>query len=240
MNHLVTSLLLLIPLALLAQQNPMVDNSVAELARPFVPSGWKVIATAKGDLNKDAAGDIALVIENTDIANIITNTDEGALPETFNTNPRYLLVLFKSENTYTLAAKDEDFIPSQDNPEIPCLVDPFVEAGGLEIKNGTLIITTQTFWSCGSWAIDDNTFTLRYQDGAFTLIGFDNHSGNRATGGVSEVSINYLTKKKSITDGGNMFFEEKDKPVTTWQKITVTKLLTLSDLSKDTEIDYWN
>jgi len=240
MKHVINALLLLISLALSAQENPMVDNSVAALAKPFVPSGWKVIATAKGDLNKDAAEDIALVIENTDEANIITNTDEGALPETFNTNPRHLLVLFKdkSANGYTLAAKNESFVPPHDNPEIPCLTDPFVDAGGLEVVKGTLVLSTQIFWSCGSWSIENNSYTLRHQDGDFVLIGFDSHSSSRSTGEVTEVSINYLTKKKSTTTGGNMFDDEKDKPKTTWEKITVKKLLTLSDLDNITEIEY--
>ena len=242
MKHLLTSLLFLIPLILSAQENPMVNASVAALARPFVPIGWKVIATAKGDLNKDAAEDIAVVIENTAKNNIITNTEEDALPKTFNTNPRHLLILFKNSTGegYSLEASNESFIPPQDNPEMPCLVDPFVEAGGLEVENGTLQITFQAFMSCGGWAMDTNTYTLRYQDGTFVLIGYDNHSGNRATGEIYETSINYLTKKKSTTEGGNLFDEEKDKPKTTWQNITVTKLLTLADLTTATEIEYWN
>jgi len=238
MKRVITALLLLIPLALSAQENPMVDNSVAALAKPFVPTGWKVIATAKGDLNKDAAEDIAVVIENTDEANVITNTEEDVLPTMFNTNPRHLLVLFKSGDGYVLETQNESFIPPQDDPDMPCLVDPFVEAGGLDIVRGTLQITMQTFMSCGGWAMSTDVYTLRYQEGAFVLIGFDTYQGNRANGEVIEVSINYLTKKKSTTTGGNMFDDEKDKPKTTWKKITVKKLLTLSDLDNITEIEY--
>jgi len=35
-----------------------------------------------------------------------------------------------------------------------------------------------------------------------------------------------------------MFDDEKDKPKATWEKITVKKILTLSDLDNITEIEY--
>jgi hypothetical protein len=238
MKHLLASLTLFVSLAVSAQETAMANAEVAALAKQHVPKGWKVIATAKGDLNKDAADDIALVIENTDAANMMANPIEGAQPKTFNINPRHLLVLFKSGSGYTLQAKNESFIPPQDSPDMPCLADPFVDSGGVDIVKGSLIISMQTFMSCGGWDMTNELYTLRYQDSEFKLIGYDSHSHHRASGEVTEVSINYLTKKKSTTTGGNMFDEAVNKPKTTWDKIKINQLITLSDLNADTEIDY--
>jgi len=216
-----------------AQQQPT-KVTYAKSVDSFVTKGWKIITTAKGDLNKDGTEDVALVIEDTDKANIITNTEANALPENFNTNPRHLLLLFKDKlaNTYYLQAKNESFIPPKDNPNMPCLVDPLLDSGELAIKNGTLQITLQNFTSCGNWADDTYTYTLRYQQGEFKLIGFDSNGSNRATGEVFNISINYLTKKKSSTNGENRFEDDKSKHKIVWETIKVNKLLTLTDLNR--------
>lgn len=231
MKNLLALLLLTLPFAAMAQT----DNAIA----PFVPAGWKVIATEKGDLNKDGTDDMALVIENTDKAKFVQNPDKGFEPEVFNTNPRQLLVLFKDKSgNYTLADKNEGFIPPQHNPDMPCLQDPFLDSGEMLIKKGVLSITLQTFESCGAWAMSNVTYTFRYQEGSFKLIGFDLDEGNRVSGELFATSINFLTGKKSATEGENLFEDNPSNPKTTWENINITKLLTLSELKYETEMNY--
>lgn len=70
----------------------------------FVPKNWKVIAKTQGDLNADKIDDLVLVIEDTRKENFISN--DGLGETTLNTNPRFLLVLFKnSENKFYLDKK---------------------------------------------------------------------------------------------------------------------------------------
>ena len=45
----------------------------------FVPTGWKTILSAKGDLNNDKLEDVVIVIEKTDKANIVKNENLGKL-----------------------------------------------------------------------------------------------------------------------------------------------------------------
>ncbi|MGV3460742.1 MAG: hypothetical protein ACO1N9_09850 [Flavobacterium sp.] len=205
----------------------------------FIPSGWRAIALADGDLNKDKLSDAVLVVEEENPAKHIPNT-EGTEPEKFNTNPRRLLILFAAPGgKYKVAADKAGLIPSEHDPEIPCLLDPFLEGGGISIKNGTLLLRLQSFMSCGSWALSNDTYTFSYRNDRFELIGYDIFEGNRATGELTETSLNFLTKKKKVTTGGNLFEDESvtNKPVETWSAINLQKIYSLENLQRDTEID---
>ena len=71
--------------------NQPADNG--KQIKDFVPENWTIIKQASGDLNKDNAEDIALVIQSTDPKNIIAN--DGLGEDTIDTNPRSLIILFK-------------------------------------------------------------------------------------------------------------------------------------------------
>lgn len=198
----------------------------------FVPDGWKIIARADGDVNKDGLEDVALVIENTNPANFIRNDGMGG--DTLNINPRILIVLLKnSQGNFTLAAKNNRFIPPQNNQESPCLLDPFGENGGIIIEKGLLKIHFQNFYSCGAWEIYSYDYTFRFQNHKFELIGYDASSIHRSSGETSYTSINFSTKKMSETSGGNEFFEEKNKPQTTWKKINIAKLPDVAGITEE-------
>ncbi len=213
--------------------NPSIPSE-GKLIADFVPNKWKVIAKAEGDLNKDRINDVALVIENTATENIILN--EGLGKDTLNINPRFLLVLFKTDSKYVLKSINKKFIPSQDDSESPCLDDPFMENGGIEIKNGVLNIDLHYWLSCGSWYVTDRKYKFRFQENSFVLIGYDSSSFHRSSGESQSISINFISKKKQLITGMNEF--EESNPKTIWKSIKIEKLIKLEDLTTDSEIDY--
>ena len=173
----------------------------------FVPKHWSAIMKVDGDLNKDSLADTALIVEQENPNNIsITEYND-----TLNTNPRALLVLFKQENgTYKLAAKnDKGFIePPKENSS---LLDPLGE-GDINIKNNTLRLKFQYFFSAGSWYITNVEYVFRYQNNHFELIGVETNSFHRATGEETIVSFNLSTNKLETTMGGNVFEEKENNP----------------------------
>lgn len=173
----------------------------------FVPKHWSAIMKIDGDLNKDSLADTALIVEQENPNNIsITEYND-----TLNTNPRALLVLFKQENgTYKLAAKnDKGFI--EPPKESSSLLDPLGE-GGINIKNNTLRLRFQYFFSAGSWYITNVEYVFRYQNNHFELIGVETNSFHRATGEETIVSFNLSTNKLETTMGGNVFEEKENNP----------------------------
>lgn len=213
--------------------NPIIPKE-GKLVADFVPNKWKVIAKAEGDLNKDKINDVAFVIENTATENIVLN--EGFGKDTLNVNPRFLLVLFKTDSKYVLKSINKKFIPSQDSSINPCLDDPFMENGGIEIKNGVLKLAFYYWLSCGSWFVTDRNYKFRFQEDKFVLIGYDSYSFHRSSGESKSVSINFLSKKKELITGTNEF--EESNPKKTWKNIKIEKLIKLEDLTTDSEIDY--
>ena len=173
----------------------------------FVPKHWSAIMKVDGDLNKDGLTDTALIVEQKNPNNIsVTEYND-----TLNTNPRALLVLFKQENgTYKLAAKnDKGFIePPKENSS---LLDP-LEEGDINIKNNTLRLNFQYFFSAGSWYITNVEYVFRYQNNNFELIGVETNSFDRSTGEETIVSFNLSTNKLETTVGGNVFEEKENNP----------------------------
>jgi hypothetical protein len=202
----------------------------------FIPKGWKKITECKGDLNKDKIDDVAFIIEQNDKKNFILNK-QGLGTDTLNVNPRRLIVLLKKENAYTLAESNDAFIPRTNDPGNSCLMDPLVE-GGIGIEKGNLVLVFNYWYSCGSWYNTNKTFTFRYRDDRFFLIGFDFYQFHRSTGEIVEESRNYLTKKQSETTGGNQFGDGKEKIKTIWSKIKISQLIKLKDLKSESIYDF--
>ena len=196
----------------------------------FIPKGWKTVLSAKGDLNNDKLEDVAIIIEKTDKANIVKNENLGS--EYLNLNPRILLVLFKQKNgSYILAGKnDKDFIKSAGDKENPALMDTL---DSISIKNNILKIKFNYFLSAGSWSVTQNTFTFRFQNKKFELIGFDNNSYMRNSGNQEEFSINFSTNKVKITTGENMLDKKMNKPKEEWKTIKVNKKYVLDEMTGD-------
>lgn len=196
----------------------------------FIPKGWKSILLANGDLNNDKLEDTVVVIEKDNKANIVKNENLGS--EYLNLNPRILLVLFKQKNgSYILAGKnDKGFTKSEGDKENPALMDTL---DSISIKNNILKIKFNYFLSAGSWSVTQNTYTFRFQNKKFELIGFDNNSYMRNSGNQEEFSINFSTNKVKITTGGNMFDEKVNKPKEEWKTIKAKKKYVLDEMTSD-------
>lgn len=213
------------------QHNDVKIKSICAKTSDFVPAGWKLIKEAKGDLNKDGLADVALVIENKDPRNFISNADKLG-GDTLNLNPRLVLVAFKKENgTYELVAKNASFIPTQHNEKSPCLTDPFAENGSIGIAKGLLSIHFQNFYSCGAWEIYNFDYIFRYQNQKFELIGYNKSSINRSSGEQISTTMNFSTMKINYSTGANAF-KDGGKLKTTWKTIKPRKLLELGTITE--------
>jgi hypothetical protein len=233
MHLILTLFLVTIGFFATAQNNSPRINTSGKSSQDFLPTGWKLIDSAQGDLNKDSLPDRVLIIENTDERNFVKNNGMGG--DTLNANPRILLILFKDKNadTYRLIAQNNAFIPPPNDTVSPCLSDPIAETETITIKNCVLGLHFQYWLSCGSWFTSNHDYLFRYQNKQFELIGFNSMEFHRSSGEMSEYSINFSTKKLAHTEGGNMFEETATKPKTTWKKFTMLKLLSLESMDGD-------
>ncbi|WP_312968537.1 hypothetical protein [Acinetobacter gerneri] len=200
----------------------------------FIPKGWTLFQKVEGDLNKDGQKDIAMIIEEKNPKNIVKNDALGS--EELDLNPRKLLILFKDQQSYRLVGSN-DTIPSANDADAPCLADPLAEFDPLEIKNGVLQVAFHYWYSCGSWYVNNNTYSFRYENtpqpnkASFKLIGFDSTDFHRASGDSSTYSVNFLTGKTKSTSGANEFAEQKQKIKTTWSKLKQRYDLSLSQIN---------
>jgi hypothetical protein len=200
-------------------------------ANGFVPAGWKLEVRQDGDLNGDGVPDLLLVLQQDDPAKILQTPAGQMGADSVNANPRILAVAFadaRPAKGYTLALQDHSLIPIHDNP---VLEDPLDDTGGIAIKKGTFQLSLHYFASAGSWEMSNTTYTFRYQDGAFKLIGYDENEVNRGSGKLDETSINFLTGKKKLSSGTI----ENDKMDVTWKNLGKRPLLNLDQVAAGLE-----
>jgi hypothetical protein len=163
---------------------------------PPVPEGWKVDATAFGDLTGDGVSDFAMVVRQDDPKQVIRNDRLGA--EQIDTNPRRLLIFAGSATGFKQIAASDRMIPPAGDVDNVCLVDP-LEDGGVLIKAGVLSVNLHYWQSCGGWGTASNTYKFRREGARFRLIGFDRTEFMRNSGEGDELSVNFLTSRKSTT-----------------------------------------
>lgn len=189
----------------------------------FLPEGYKIFEKSYGDLNKDGIDDCILIIKKTDQNKMVTDEYRGKLDR----NRRGIIILFKNKEGYALASKNEDCFSSENEdggvyyaPELSVSA----EKGNLHID--------YTHGRYGYW-----TYTFRYNNSDFDLIGFDD-SSNRGPITLSETSINFLTKKKLVKVNINAEEENsEEKFEDTWTKLNSSKLLSLSEIKNFDELD---
>ncbi len=162
----------------------------------FVPPGWKVIDSAFGDLNKDKAGDMALVIQHNDSIALVDTGMDGQ-PDTVFMQPRILAIFFYDKVTrqYRLIEQSNSFIVGRDNPYMD---EPF---RGILIARGVLSIQFFLWYSAGSWEMSNHAYKFRYQNNQFELIGADYLETNRASGKTNDRSYNFVTQKVKVSTG---------------------------------------
>lgn len=168
----------------------------AIIAEGFAPSGWTVESEAQGDLNGDGAPDLALVLRNRDPRNVISHDGLGENP--WDTNPRMLVVAFADGPEYRRVVVDTRLIPRSDSPT---QMDVLGDVEAPSIRRGALRVSVGHWMSAGGWGAWRRTFTFRLNGDRFQLIGFDDFDLHRGSGEWTERSINYLTRRMSVTTG---------------------------------------
>ena len=203
--------------------------TMARSASGFVPPGWEIERTARGDLNGDKRPDLALVIRSTD-KNLIIANPNGLGADSFNSNPRAIIVALNlGARGYGLSDVSTKLIPRIDNAIID---DPFGESE-MVIKKGVLLVSIRFWASAGSWSMSNTTFTFRDQNEAVQLIGYDQTHIHRASGEMTTTSVNYMTGRMSIGKGSI----EHDRVKKTWKNIGKTPLLRLSEMENGWDFD---
>mgnify|MGYP000001540553 FL=1 len=161
---------------------------VAKAAREFVPPGYVVVETVRGDLNKDHQEDEVLIIKATDKKNFVKHEYRGLLDR----NRRGLIVALKKGDHYELALENRKCFSSENEDGgvyFPPELQIWVEKGNLRLH--------YAHGRYGSW-----TYMFRYQNADFVLIGYDS-SDNSGPVVDRAVSINFLTKQMLIRENTN-------------------------------------
>ena len=200
----------------------------------LIPSGWSILDSGQGDLNQDGQPDLALIIEENNPNNIRKDSDDRKI----NLNPRHLLVFFNNKHRYQLIARNKN-LPTADDAESSCSLDPLAESNGIEIRKGLLTIEFSYFMACGGWEWPQHTYTFRYQKQKMHLIGFDYSSFHRSSGEQSASSYNFSTLKVKRTTGGNQF--EGGQAKSTWSSFKQKQPLFLNEIKFDhfhTQFEY--
>lgn len=184
----------------------------------FVPAGYVISEQIQGDLNKDNQPDQVLLIKATDKTAFVQDAHRGTLDR----NRRGLLVALKNTDHYELVLAHHDCFSSE-NEDGGVYFPPEL---GLDIQKGNLLVH-YAHGRYGAW-----TYTFRYRNAEFELIGYDNDQ-NRGPITEKSVSINFLTKKMRVrenlnpdaNDSGDEKFRE------TWQTFTLSRPARLRDIA---------
>ncbi len=159
----------------------------AKSVKGFVPEGWKIEEDVKGDLNQDGVIDHALkLIEDKPV-----NKDE------FSDLGRALVIVFGGNDGLRKAAVATKIL--QCTGCGGAFYGAMPAPANVSIAKGVLTVSNDH----GSRWVTEVTYKFRYdeQPGMFILIGFDYVSRDRAAGGTTTESTNYLTGKRITTTG---------------------------------------
>lgn len=231
MNHMLKTIL---PLTLICFSTVTLAVPDKSAYAKFVPQGWTVLETASGDLNRDGKIDTALIIQQNNPNNI--KSHDGLGSDRLNLNPRKLLILFQTMQGYQLITEN-DSLPTENDEESPCLADP-LEDGGMSITKGLLKINLHYWLSCGSWYVTNNSYTFRYQNNNLGLIGFDSNDFHRASGDITEKSINFSTGKVKTTTGKNEFADNSQPVKVQWSTLKNKYQIQVQDIDFSEYAEY--
>ncbi|HHD78256.1 MAG TPA: hypothetical protein ENK98_01230 [Epsilonproteobacteria bacterium] len=187
-----------------------------------IPVGYKVVEKIVGDLNKDKQHDIVLLLKGLDKSKIITNR----FSEVVDRNRRGVLIAFKDHDAYKVVTVNPRCFSSEN------------EDGGIYFPPDLFIHIAKgnLYFDYGHGRYGYWSYTFRYEDNDFKLIGYD-----AARGGAvirETLSVNFLTNKmltkKNINlqaQGGDEVFKEE------WKSFSKPITLFLSEIADMDEID---
>lgn len=190
----------------------------------FLPAGFVIFDRIWGDLDRDGAKDLVLIIKGTDKSNFYTDEYRGELDR----NRRGIIVLFNRKHGFEQAVKNVACFSSE-NEDGGVYYPPELS---LEIKKGNLYVH-YAHGRYGYW-----WYTFRYDKKSdFDLIGFD-ASENHGPIVQRTVSINFVTKRQqekvnvneNTEDSGEEVFEES------WKNIPLKKAIKLSGIKDFDEL----
>ena len=125
---------------------------------------------------------------------------------------------------------DVALVPRTTEPSAQDPLDPNgVQAGGVEIKNGTLQVTLGYF----SGNMGHLTYTFRFEKGGFKLIGYDSLDVERFSGTIKQLSANYSTRRVKRSLG--KISDDADK--VTWMTLPPKPLLTMEQIGDGMDFD---
>ncbi|HCX25112.1 MAG: hypothetical protein CMB80_14760 [Flammeovirgaceae bacterium] len=200
--------LLMLSVFKLEAQNDSKPQELALLGKELndlIPSGWRVLSQASGDINQDGYPDLAFVLQNTLEENFEYNDGLGI--DTLDLNPRVLGIYFgTADKSFEKVLQSNEFIIIRD---VPTMDEPFDELQILE--NGDIQIDFHFWYSAGSWSSSNYQYHFRYQNQVFELIQFEKYEHHRGTGDELDISIDFLTRSmKTITTTINEDTDEQE------------------------------
>ena len=167
--------------------------------RPWVPPGWGLIASARGDLDGDGRADAVLVLQKQD-AGRVRPVDGPGGPQVDLNERRLQVLLARPGGGYRRVFSSDQTIPPEGNEDNPCVVDPFIDRH-LRIRQGLLVLRFEHWASCGSWGRSSSQWKFRFDPTrpGMRLIGYDATESTRNAPGMDRLSVDLLKGRSVVT-----------------------------------------
>lgn len=195
--RLLFSLLFLLSFTLLQANNNAIEYptlpSKAEKIEDFIPSGWKLLTEARGDLNNDSRNDVVFVIES--IEKLNSDFEDG---NSYNVRIVGIALWNFRDGVFELVVQSNDFIPTTEGN--PAITEDPLES--ILIKNGTARFYFH-YIDNGQLYITDQTFVFYYNKNQFELGGYVRSKLHRSTQAYTRESLNYSAGKGTLLKRNN-------------------------------------
>ncbi len=170
--------------------NFAINLTVAQKKTPseYIPNGYKLFETYKGDLNNDDKEGIVLLIKNTKKENII----ENRFGDIVDRNKRGIIVILDKEDNYEKIVENKDCFLSE-NEDGGVYMPPELS---INIEDNKLKI----HYSHGRYGYWEYVF--KYLESDFKLIRYES-SENHGPKVLNQSKIDFLKKEKTLSENTN-------------------------------------
>jgi hypothetical protein len=200
----------------------VMSTALASSADPFSKwtlKGWKRVALATGDLNADGIDDAAIVLDK--------------LPPQLKSNRlslRRMLVLLGSADGFKKILSRDNLLPSAQQDNEPCWIDPLLEADALVISDSTLMLAFRYSTSCGSYDVSNERFNFQLEGERLKLAAYELYVASRNSGEIEEIKVDLLQGTLRKTYGENLF-DESQKARVRWDQLGPQQPLYLDEMT---------